>query len=296
MQLPDDSPVEIIDAFCQLHLGDEVSDVPIAREALRDDASLDAWPSTGIVSHLFRKDPEFADRDAMASDIDRWIANLDAHRIARAQVPLTADTPNEVFDQIAEHTDRIFVAIRANPHEGVRGYRRIQDLATRYPFVRSVSLSPHMLWPATPPNAKECYPLWDRCSELGLTAFVNVGFPGPKVPAATQDPMHLDEVCWFFPDLRVVMRHGGEPWADVCVKLMEKWPNLYYATTAFTPRRYPQEIIDFVNRRGADKIVFAGYWPILSYEKIFGELSELAIKDEVWPKLLAGNAVRAFGL
>jgi len=27
--------------------------------------------------------------------------------------------------------------------------------------------------------------------------------------------------------------HGCEPWADLAVKLMLKWPNLYYSTSAF---------------------------------------------------------------
>ncbi|EUA23102.1 hypothetical protein I553_5458 [Mycobacterium xenopi 4042] len=35
-------------------------------------------------------------------------------------------------------------------------------------------------------------------------------------------------------------RHGCEPWEDLAVKLMLKWPNLYYSTSAFAPRYYPK--------------------------------------------------------
>ena len=92
-----------------------------------------------------------------------------------------------------------------------------------------------------------------KCIELNMAVFINVGFPGPRVLAFSQDPMHLDEVCWFFPELRVVMRHGGEPWEDVCVKLMLRWPNLYFATTAFAPKYYPKAIIDYANCAGPTK-------------------------------------------
>ncbi len=34
--------------------------------------------------------------------------------------------------------------------------------------------------------------------------------------------MHFDQVCYDFPDLRIVMRHGAEPWQDLAVKLMLK--------------------------------------------------------------------------
>ena len=81
------------------------------------------------------------------------------------------------------------------------------------------------------------------------------------------------------------------------VKLMLKWPNLYYSTSAFAPRYYPKDIVDFANTRGADKVMFAGYFPMgLSYERIFRELREVGFKDHVWPKFLHENARRVFKL
>jgi hypothetical protein len=107
----------------------------------------------------------------------------------------------------------------------------------------------------------------------------------------------LDEVCWFFPELKIVMRHGAEPWDALAVKLMLKWPNLYYSTSAFAPRYYPPTIIDFANTRGADKVMYAGYFPMgLSLERIFSELPHVPFKDDVWPKFLRHNAVRVFNL
>ena len=77
-------------------------------------------------------------------------------------------------------------------------------------------------------------------------------------------------MCWFFPELKFVTRHGCEPWTDLAVKLMLKWPNLYYSTSAFAPKHYPKDIIDFANTRGADKVMYAGYFPMgLSLERIF---------------------------
>ena len=71
------------------------------------------------------------------------------------------------------------------------------------------------------------------------------------------------------------MRHGAEPWDELAVKLMLKWPNLYYSTSAFAPRYYPEPIVDYANTRGADKVMYAGYFPMgLSLERIFSELPE----------------------
>jgi predicted TIM-barrel fold metal-dependent hydrolase len=130
-----------------------------------------------------------------------------------------------------------------------------------------------------------------------LPIFVTSGICGPRFPSLCQKVELIDEVCWFFPDLKFVMRHGAEPWEQLAVKLLLKWPNLYYSTSAFAPKHYPKEIIDFANTRGADKIMYAGYFPMgLSLERIFADLPNVPFKDEVWPKFLRENALKLFGL
>lgn len=304
LRLPHEAPVGIVDPFVQLFLGKDHLTIPGPREAYRDDYSLQRWPSPDVVGYLFKKSfaetPEaraaFEEKNRIGSDIDLWIAQLDHYNIAMAGVGLSCDDPDELFDRIGERADRIFATVRVDPHAGMRGLRRITDLATRYPFIRSVQMSPFSIYPFIHLNSKEMYPVYAKCVELGLAAFVNVGFPGPRIPAWVQDPIHLDEVCWFFPELRVVMRHGGEPWEDVCVKMLLRWENLYYAPTAMAPRHYPQAIKDYLRTRGGDKIMFAGYWPALSYDRVFEELSDYDLKPDIWPRFLAGNARRAFDL
>jgi len=94
-----------------------------------------------------------------------------------------------------------------------------------------------------------------------------------------------------------VTRHGCEPWTDLAAKLLLKWPNLYYSTSAFAPKHYPPAIVDFANTRGADKIIYAGYYPAgLTLDRIFSELPDVPFRDHVWPKFLYENARRVFDL
>jgi predicted TIM-barrel fold metal-dependent hydrolase len=107
--------------------------------------------------------------------------------------------------------------------------------------------------------------------------------------------MYLDEVLWFFPELKIVMQHGGEPWQFECVKLMLKWPNLYYSTSAFAPRHYPKDIIQYANTRGSDRVMFAGYWPGLDIERVAKELeNDVPLREHVWPKFLHDNAAQVY--
>jgi predicted TIM-barrel fold metal-dependent hydrolase len=197
---------------------------------------------------------------------------------------------------LKEHPDRFFGSYHVNPNLGMEGVR---DLVHAYETwgIKAASAFPAGNCPQVPINDKKFYPLYAKCVELDIPICICAGVPGPRVPMGVQDVALLDEVCWFFPELKVVTRHGCEPWTDLAVKLMLKWPNLHYSTSAFAPRHYPKDILAYANTRGADKVMYAGYWPMgLSLERIFGELPDVPLKDEVWPKFLRENAIRVFKL
>jgi predicted TIM-barrel fold metal-dependent hydrolase len=163
--------------------------------------------------------------------------------------------------------------------------------------IRAVTAFPAGMYPQVPIDDPKMYPVYATCVELGIPIFVCAGIPGPRLKYAAQEVSRIDPVMFDFPDLVFVTRHGCEPWQDLAVKLMLKWPNLYYSTSAFAPKHYPKAIVDYANTRGADKIIYAGYFPMgLSLERIFADLPGVGFKDEVWPKFLYGNAHRVLKL
>jgi hypothetical protein len=141
------------------------------------------------------------------------------------------------------------------------------------------------------------YPIYQACIDLDLAIIANAGIVGPRVPSWSQHVMRFDQVCYDFPELRIVMCHGAEPDEALAVKLMLKWPGLHFMTSGFAPKHYPKPIVNFANTRGTEKILYAGYYPFgLSLERIFAELDELPLREQVWPYFLGDNARRVFGL
>jgi uncharacterized protein len=163
--------------------------------------------------------------------------------------------------------------------------------------IRAVTAFPAGCFPQVPINDKKFYPIYAKCCELDIPIFVCSGVPGPRIKMACQHVELIDEVMYDFPELTFVTRHGCEPWADLAVKLMLKWPGLHYSTSAFAPKHYPPAIIKYANTRGADKIIYAGYFPMgLSLDRIFHDMPNVGFKDEVWPKFLHDNAARVLKL
>jgi predicted TIM-barrel fold metal-dependent hydrolase len=221
-------------------------------------------------------------------EMDRW-------GIDRAMLGVAPD--NEVSKEaLRRYPTRFFGSYHANPNNGMDEVRAITRMQREF-GIKAVTAFPSGLCPQVPINDKKWYPIYAKCVELDIPICVCAGIPGPRVPFAPQDVAHIDEVCWYFPELKFVTRHGCEPWTDLAVKLLLKWPNLYYSTSAFAPKHYPPAIVDFANTRGADKIIYAGYFPMgLSLDRIFADMPKVPFKDEVWPKFLRGNAMRIMKL
>jgi predicted TIM-barrel fold metal-dependent hydrolase len=226
--------------------------------------------------------------------IDAIVAEMDKYNIAKALLSANDVTRHpEIRERFA---DRFFLQTSVDPSKGMEEVRRIRALKKDL-GIKAITYFPAASLPQVAINEREMYPIYATAIDLDLPIIVNVGVPGPRFPLRCQKVELVDEVCWFFPELKFVMRHGGEPWEELAVKLMLKYPNLYYCTSAFAPKHYPKAVIDYANTRGAQKIMYAGYFPSgLSLERIFRELQDVPFKDEVWPLFLRDNAVRLFQL
>jgi uncharacterized protein len=163
--------------------------------------------------------------------------------------------------------------------------------------IKATCVFPSGTFPQVAIDDPKMYPVYQTCVDLDIPIFCNAGVPGPRLKAAPQEVARLDTVMYDFPELVLITRHGCEPWDKLAMKLMLKWPNLYYLTSAFAPKYYPQEIVNYANTRGGDKIIYGGYFPMgLSLERIFSDLPHVPFKDDVWPKFLSGNARRVLKL
>ena len=261
-------------------------------QLLRDRESKESFAMPA--SYMFHDVPDHE----IAQDADPvslTLAEMDRFDVETGLVSISA-APEVAGRALTERPDRFVASCSVDPN---RGMEAIRDLVRAHEKwnIRAVSLFPHGVSPQVAVDAPIMYPVYAKCVELGLPVFMTVGIAGPRVPSACQKVELLDQVMYDFPELVVVMRHGAEPWVDLAVKLMIKWPNLHYSTSAFSPRYYPASVIHYANTRGADRFIYGGYFPMgLQLERIMGELPDVPLKDEVWPLFLRDNARRVLGL
>ena len=262
------------------------------KEILRDKESLESFEMPA--SYMFHDVPAKASEESRSA-VDVTLAEMDRFGIEFGLVSLSS---NSIASEaaVSKFPERFAASWTIDPNQGMAGIRTLVEAHEQW-HLRAVSFFPHATSPQVAIDAPLAYVYYAKCVELNLPMFITVGIAGPRVPSGAQHVERLDQVLYDFPDLVVVMRHGAEPWTELAVKLMLKWPNLYYSTSAFAPKHYPRDIVEYANTRGAHKVMYGGYFPMgMSLERIFGEMGDVPFKPEVWPQFLRQNAVTVLKL
>jgi len=222
--------------------------------------------------------------------IDVTFGEMDSHGVEIGLFGLTELT----LEARERYPGRVLLSLEVDPNDVMGTLRKMRTAKADHDLA-AVTFFPSGCLPQVPVDDPKAYAVYATCVELDIPAIVNAGVAGPRFPSACQHVERFDQVCYDFPELRLVMRHGAEPWEELAVKLMLKWPGLSYMTSAFAPKYYPKAIVDYANTRGADKIMYAGYYPMgLSLERIFAELPAVPFRDHVWRKFLRENAMEVF--
>ncbi|MGH2829176.1 MAG: amidohydrolase family protein, partial [Candidatus Binatia bacterium] len=172
-----------------------------------------------VVREYFKRPEEEVFR---GTPIDRMVEMMDAAGIEKAILTADVNDPAPVVAMGRQHPGRFIHSVVVDPMGGMNTVR-VVDRAVREFDVRLVRIVPFLF--NRPPNDKVCYALYAKCIELDVPISINTGIPGPPMPAEPQRPLYLDEVCLFWPELRIVMAHGADPWWGEAIRLMLKYPN-----------------------------------------------------------------------
>jgi uncharacterized protein len=201
----------------------------------------------------------------------------------------------EVAGCVAEHPSR-FAGVAAvdlnKPMESVRELRRcVVELG-----FRGLRVVP-WLWEAAPTD-RRYYPLYATCVELGVPFFTQVGHTGPLRPSETGRPIpYIDQVALDFPELVIVGGHIGYPWTEEMIAVCRKHENVFIDSSAYTPRRFPPELVRYMaGRGGRRKVLFGTNFPMIAHSQALEGLDDLGLEDEARELFLHGNAERLLKL
>ena len=227
-------------------------------------------------------------------NVEDLIRIMDDAKVEKSVLTIYANkVPQKTRDFVKKYPDRFSLSVDVNPSGLMQEIWKLEELVSKHDVVMA-RVVPFALDNPIPPTHPHYYPLFTKCIELDLPVAINTGICGPVRPSDCQDPMHLDRVCFDFPELKVCMAHGADPWWQQAIRLMIKYKNLYLMTSAYSPKYFPKELIHFMNTRGKNKIIFASDFPLLQPKPIIEQAQHIGLSEEALNNFLFNNAHNLF--
>ncbi len=103
--------------------------------------------------------------------------------------------------------------------------------------------------------------IYRRCEERGLPVMIHTGtsiFPGARSKFGR--PMELDDVAIDFPDLTIIMAHGGRPlWMDEAFFVLRRHKSMYLELSGIPPGK----LLEYFPRIAeiGDRVIWGTDWP-----------------------------------
>lgn len=245
--------------------------------------------------------------EACQSDPGRLVAHLDREGIQRVALinysspdvmGFTDEVNAWVLDYCKPYRERLLPVGSVHPrYVSAPGEeaRRLIDAGMRMFKVHP----PHQLIHANAyrdggewPGLAEVYGV---AQEAGIPVMVHTGtsvFPGARNKYG--NPMEVDDVAVDFPELDLILAHGGRPlWMDEAFFLLRRHPRTWLDVSGIPPRR----LLEYFPRLEsiAHKVLWGTDWPAPGVPGLAANVTafrELALSADVQEAILTGNASR----
>lgn len=271
--------MEIIDGWAQhptpRHLNDPIFD------------SLRRWTKGSIPA------------DVESIPVSQTLAAMDAGGVSKSLISAWVAPKNvmisndEVACFVSEAPERLVGIGSVDITRGMDAVREARRCVEELGF-KGIRVLP-WLW-EVPPTDRRFYPVYVACCELNVPFCTQIGHTGPLMPSEVGRPFYLDQVALDFPELTIVAGHIGYPWTDEAIAVATKHERVYIDTSAYTAKRYPQPLVEFMRGHGRGKVLFGTNYPMIQPAKALDGLGELGLVEEARALFLAGNARRVYRL
>jgi predicted TIM-barrel fold metal-dependent hydrolase len=207
---------------------------------------------------------------------------------------------DEVLAVARANPDVVIPFASIDPHKGKLGVREAHEMIEAGVSGFKFHPNTQAFWP----NDPAFFPLYDVIAQAGLIALfhsgttgIGAGMPGGGgVRLKYSNPMAVDDVAAQFPGLNIILAHPSFPWQEEALAVAVHKPNVYIDLSGWSPKYFPEILIQYTNTRLKHKMLFGSDWPLITPDRWLADFEKLAIRDEVRPLVLKENAARLLGL
>lgn len=235
-----------------------------------------------------RQSMELLLHEMEAAHIDRGVV------VGRLAGTLGSVSNEDVRQIVQAHPQRFIGAASINPVNRREACETI-DQAMRDGF-KLINIEPGSYPVPMYADDRRLYPIYAHCEDRNIPVIMMVGgTAGPDL--SYSDPIRTDRVLADFPQLDVVIAHGGWPWVNEILHLAFRRPNLWLSPDMYFSRMPGwEEYVKAADGFLSDRMLYASsfpFCPVLGYKQWF---EQLPISADNLRKVMGGNAKRLLKL
>jgi uncharacterized protein len=201
---------------------------------------------------------------------------------------------DDVASIVADYPDRFVGAASVEPDSPEEAIDKISAAAKN--GFKAVNLEPASY--ATPMKADDArmYPIYAHCEKMGLPAIIMAGGSAGDDLSYTE-PRHLDRMAADFPDLKIVVSHGGWPWVHQMLHIGYRRPNVYLSPDQYLAKMPGhREYVEAADGFLSDRFLFGSSYPYTPVKEYADWYRSLPIGEENMRRTAYENAAELLGL
>lgn len=238
-------------------------------------------------------------KSAREFSMDLLIREMDAAGVRVGVVPIRKENDNDDIGRlIRDYPGRFAGMAHIDPFEGEKALADIEKYVVNGP-ASGIMLEPGQIFlqDSLTPNDPLLYPIYEYCQEKGVV--VTQAFGGLFGRALKYyNPADMDEVARAFPNLKIVLTHGGFPYNTETCWIAYHRPNVFLSPDFWMFSMNPghEHYVTACNNFLQDQMIFGTCYPAVSLDWAIDDLIRSGVKESVLDKLLYANAARLLGL
>jgi len=201
---------------------------------------------------------------------------------------------DEVAASVKRFPDRFVGVGSVNLYKPMNAVRELKRCVNNLGF-KSIRIV-QWFWDLVPTD-RRYYPVFAECIDQNIPVCLQVGHTGPLCPSEPGRPIpYIDQVALDFPELKIVCGHIGYPWTIEMIAVSTKHPNVFIDTSAYTAKRFPAELVQYMKTNGKKKVLFGTNYPMITPAKCLEDLDGLELSQKIRDLFLYKNAKSLFSI
>ena len=238
-----------------------------------------------------------------AQTLEEIVNDLDSHNVTKAVITgrdcETTYSSKSNNDSVVEFVNKFpnkFIGYAGiDPHKDMQAIEALKHAVNQL-GLKGAAIDPSLAQIYV--NDAKYYPVYSKCCELDIPIVITTG-PVTFVPNAVIDhvaPRYIDFVARDFPEMKIIVSHGGYPWVNEMIIVAQRNKNVYVELSEYESFPQSEYYIQAANTIIGDKILYASAHPFVDFKDALKKYDKLPFTPEVREKVMYKNAARILNL